>query len=81
MTGKQQNSLYIYTFVLITNYNIFMQFNSVNKEDFHWQPFSIVYSILVDMLSLKVEQFLEKNDKIITALQKKTKIKQDWMTG
>lgn len=80
MTGKQQNSLYIYTFVLI-NYNIFMQFNSVIKEDFHWQPFSIVYSILVDMLSLKVEQFLETNDKIITALQKKTKIKQDWMTG
>lgn len=80
MTGKQQNSLYIYTFVLI-KYNIFMQFNSVIKEDFHWQPFSIVYSILVDMLSLKVEQFLEKNDKIITALQKKTKIKQDWMTG
>lgn len=29
------------------------------------------------MLSLKVEKFLEKNDKIITALQKKTRIKQD----
>lgn len=81
MNDRKTAKLFVHLYVCLNQLQYFYAIQFSNSEDFHWQPFSIVYSILVDMLSLKVEQFLEKNDKIITALQKKTKIKQDWMTG